>query len=196
MVCLSSWGTSMLLNDQLPTRKPSAVKAFQLRPWRRRLWDDIQAAPAQEYAAVHFLGSENLHCLGFQTPRSGLVRILGLERLGHRLTYIVIIKVEIEAPYVIVSTWLLLLQCDCLDNMGSYRWNLLMKHTCGWKGQKVCSYKKWCTFFAFDVDHNHTTNACYVPRSPNHTVHVFQQYILAVLGSPSCQLYLLSLVFN
>ena len=32
-----------------------------------------------------------------------------------------------------------------------------MKHTCGWKGQKVCSYKKQCTLFAFDVDHNHTT---------------------------------------
>ena len=34
---------------------------------------------------------------GFRSPRSGLLRILGLEQLGHRLK-VIIIKVEVETP--------------------------------------------------------------------------------------------------
>ena len=43
---------------------------------------------------VLFLGPSSE---GFQTPRSGLLRILRLERLGHRLK-VVVVKVEVETP--------------------------------------------------------------------------------------------------
>ena len=41
--------------------KLSAIKAFRL--WQWRLWDNVQAVPAQEHAAVYFLWSENVYCL-------------------------------------------------------------------------------------------------------------------------------------
>ena len=68
--------------------------------------------------------------------------------------------------------------------------------------------RNWCAYRLMFVFNNLTSacmsfffilyiiNVCYVPRSPNHTVHVFQQNILAVLGSPSCHLYHFPLVFD
>ena len=33
---------------------------------------------------------------GFQTPQSGLLYILGLERLGHHLKVVVVVKVDVK----------------------------------------------------------------------------------------------------
>ena len=96
-------------NNNSTQVKAITSRRFWFWPWwRQSFWDNVQAVPAQEYTAVHFLGSENLHCLGFQTPRSGLLRILGQEWLGHHLK-VVVVKIKVKAPWrrtlFLVGSW-------------------------------------------------------------------------------------------